>query len=349
MIRAWPLMALYRRPWPISSAAAPRLDPSILVEEEKTPNYHADRFYPIHLSQVLNGRYQIATKLGYGANSTVWLARDLNRWRWSPEKYVAVKVNATNQRSRRPKEHELDIMRHISQVNPKHKDLKPDNIMVKIEDPSIFERDAQDEFDNPLPQKHIDEHTIIYLSRNNYGPLSVPTGIIQIVDFDLSVRAEPGQIHTGAIQGEIYRAPEVILNAGYTYSADIWSLGVMLWDLLEGKSLFNPTAPGKADEYDDQSHLGQISALVGPPPQSLLSSGQRTSMFYKPDGELKNPGLVPASGDFSLENTISCMSGEEKQRFIQFINRMVKWNPEERSTARELLDDPWLYEDFPQD
>ncbi|KAF5560228.1 CMGC SRPK kinase [Fusarium phyllophilum] len=140
MIRAWPLMALYQRPWPISSAVAPRLDPSILVEEDKIPKYHADRFYPIHLGQFLNGRYQIAAKLGYGANSTVRLAQDLNRlaassrssqndmiyltcrrWHWSSEKYVAIKVNATNQRSRRPKEHELDIMRHISQVNPKHR------------------------------------------------------------------------------------------------------------------------------------------------------------------------------------------------------------------------------------
>lgn len=99
--------------------------------------------------------------------------------------------------------------------------------MVKIEDPTIFDRDAKDEFDNPLPQKHIDGRTI-YLSRNNYGPLAKPTGIIQIVDFDLSVKTTPGQIHTGAIQGEIYRAPEVILNAGYTYSADMWSLGVMV-------------------------------------------------------------------------------------------------------------------------
>lgn len=107
--------------------------------------------------------------------------------------------------------------------------------MVKIEDSSILERDAQDEFDNPLPQKHLDARTI-YLSRNNYGPLLVPTGIIQVVDFDLSVRAEPGQIHMGAIQGEIYRAPEVILNAGYTYSADIWSLGVMVIPTLPGSS-----------------------------------------------------------------------------------------------------------------
>ncbi|OBS20032.1 hypothetical protein FPOA_11753 [Fusarium poae] len=419
-MRNRPLMAFYRRPWPISSAVAPQLDPSIPVEEEKTPNYHSDRFFPIHFGQVLDGRYQVATKLGYGANSTVWLARDLNRWRWSCEKYVAIKVNAIKQPSRRvPHENELDIMTHISQVNPQHKgwhfirklsdsfeiegtcgihnclvlealreplwlyrrryiggvippdilkilvqmilhaldylhseccvihtDLKPDNIMVKIEDASILERDVQDEFENPLPQKHLDARTI-YLSRNNYGPLSIPTGIIQIVDFDLSVRTKPGQIHMGAIQGEIYRAPEVILNAGYTYSADIWSLGVMLWDLLEGKGLFDPTASDKADEYDDQSHLGQITALVGPPPGYLLSRGQRTSMFYKPDGELNDPDCIPCN--FNFENTINCMSGEEKLRFIQFIRRMVKWSPEERSTARELLEDPWLHEDFSQD
>lgn len=106
-------------------------------------------------------------------------------------------------------------------------DLKPDNIMVKIEDPSIFQRDAEDEFNNLLPQKHKDGR-IIYLARNNYGPLARPTGVIQLVDFDLSVATKPGQIHTGAIQAEIYRAPEVVLDFGYTYSADIWSLGVMV-------------------------------------------------------------------------------------------------------------------------
>lgn len=79
MMRAWPLKSLYRRPWPISSVTAPLLDPSIPIEEERTPDYNADRFYPIKLGQVLNKRYQVATKLGHGANSTVWLARDLDR------------------------------------------------------------------------------------------------------------------------------------------------------------------------------------------------------------------------------------------------------------------------------
>ena len=58
-----------------------------------------------------------------------------------------------------------------------------------------------------------------------------------------------------------------------------------LWDLLEGKKLFKVANPkSKDDEYDDQTHLAYISALLGPPPRELLTSGRRASMFYKSDG-----------------------------------------------------------------
>lgn len=77
-------MFLTHPPWPVSTAVAPRLDPSSLVEEEKTPYYDSSRFYPVSLGQILDGRYQIATKLGYGSSSTVWLARDLHRCFFSP-------------------------------------------------------------------------------------------------------------------------------------------------------------------------------------------------------------------------------------------------------------------------
>ena len=32
--------------------------------------------------------------------------------------------------------------------------------------------------------------------------------------------------------------------------------------------------------------------------------------------------------------------------FIKFVRKMVKWNPEDRSSAGDLLKDPWLYADF---
>ena len=101
--------------------------------------------------------------------------------------------------------------------------------MVRCEDKSILERDARDEFKHPLPQKKYDDRTI-YLSRNNYGQPTSVTGIVSITDFGLSVRGDVSS--NGCIQAEVYRAPEVILEAGWTYSADIWNLGVLVISVL---------------------------------------------------------------------------------------------------------------------
>jgi serine/threonine-protein kinase SRPK3 len=46
---------------------------------------------------------------------------------------------------------------------------------------------------------------------------------------------------------------------------------------------------------------------------------------------------------------ISKIHGEEKKMLVKFVKRMIKWNPGERSTAKELLSGPWLHTDFPQD
>jgi len=48
-----------------------------LLEEETLPDYDVDEFYPVRIYERLYGRYLVLGKLGYGANSTVWLCRDL--------------------------------------------------------------------------------------------------------------------------------------------------------------------------------------------------------------------------------------------------------------------------------
>lgn len=77
---------LRRLPWLSRAAWKPLAFPSIpfkqiswqeKLEEDLLPDYVASRYYPVRLGQVLQDRYQIVGKLGFGTSSTVWLARDL--------------------------------------------------------------------------------------------------------------------------------------------------------------------------------------------------------------------------------------------------------------------------------
>lgn len=65
------------KPSPFPAKILPTAD---LVEEEHTPHYKPQHFYPVRVHEILNNRYQIAAKIGWGTSSTVWLARDLHQY-----------------------------------------------------------------------------------------------------------------------------------------------------------------------------------------------------------------------------------------------------------------------------
>lgn len=46
----------------------------------------------------------------------------------------------------------------------------------------------------------------------------------------------------------------------------------------------------------------------------------------------------------SLEDVVTRLEGSSKILFLQFIRSMLKWLPEKRKSAKELLEDPWLNE-----
>ena len=161
-------------------------------------------------------------------------------------------------------------------------DIKASNILQEIEDESILDEFKIAETETPSERKVLDDRTI-YRSRRLSRPKSYGRPVL--CDFG---EARHGEVENDDdIQPDVYRAPEVILEMPWSYSVDIWNVGVMvkalfsgqgpgltivqIWDLFENEHLFDGIDPERK-KYTNRRHLGEMVAFLGPPPKELLAS-----------------------------------------------------------------------------
>ncbi len=92
---------------------------------ESTTQYWEGGFHPIHIGDVLNGRFEVVNKLGSGGFGVVWLCLDkkLNKWR-------AVKIMASKHSS---KGKEQKVIQHLGKKTPIQKLLK-NHIAIPIDE-----------------------------------------------------------------------------------------------------------------------------------------------------------------------------------------------------------------------
>ena len=50
---------------------------SEVLDEERFEGFKTEQYYPVNIGDIFASKYQVIGKLGFGATSTVWLARDL--------------------------------------------------------------------------------------------------------------------------------------------------------------------------------------------------------------------------------------------------------------------------------
>ncbi|KAF7560552.1 hypothetical protein G7046_g3594 [Stylonectria norvegica] len=214
--------------------------------------------------------------------------------------------------------------------------LKGDHFMVPFEDSEVLKGYVRRQEANPAPCKERNSRPV-YDSRSNFGRMRSGVDFVKITDFGLAVRGDVSPMNNHDIQPQEYTAPEVMLKAGWTYSTDIWNLGLVMWELLADVNLLNGRAPGTG-EFSDYARFAQMIRLLGPPPRELLSRADEEtySKFYDDQGRFN------LRQSFSFESMTPMLDGEEKTLFIGFAKRMLAWIPGKRATAKELLDDPWL-------
>ncbi|KAG6873987.1 hypothetical protein C0995_007943 [Termitomyces sp. Mi166 len=237
-----------------------------------------------------------------------------------------------------------------------HTDISASNIMFGIEDVTVLEQYEQAELEHPTPRKQINGR-FIYQSR----PIQFPgppgdtasLGLPFLCDFSAALWAEGDRGED--VQPDIYRSPEVILGVPWSYEIDIWNVGCLVdckvWSLFEEVHLFYGYDEHD-DDYSSRGHLSEMIALLGPPPPEFIARGslsyKRQVHFYtilRDDCKFK-AGVAdppPISWD-KLETTLKDWEGEGEDRvlFLQFMSKMMQWDPRDRQTAKQLLEDEWL-------
>ncbi|CAK7222004.1 hypothetical protein SBRCBS47491_004720 [Sporothrix bragantina] len=145
--------------------------------------------------------------------------------------------------------------------------------------------------------------------------------------------------HAGDIMPIMYRAPEALLHIQWSYAVDIWSVGLTAWDLLEGRTLFSARKPDGS--FSDGVHLAELIAALGPPPQRLLDRHQARALEYW-DEQGNWSEFVPISVEKTLEAAETKLGEGKRTQFIDFLRRVLTWGPNDRPSARELLNNSWV-------
>lgn len=82
-------------------------------EQEDLTQYRRGGYHPINLGDVLQCRYRVVRKLGWGHFSTVWLCKDLDE-----DKYVALKVVKSAQHYAETAADEIRLLQVIKDADP---------------------------------------------------------------------------------------------------------------------------------------------------------------------------------------------------------------------------------------
>jgi len=118
----------------------------------------------------------------------------------------------------------------------------------------------------------------------------------------------------------------------------------MIHELYVGKYLFHPSATPDWTYEDD--HLAQMMevAQISSIPPNLLDKAKNATKFCRKDGVLLRIPVLQA--DTHPEQIIRVVNpeldSEDVRKFGAFMEAVMKFDPETRPTAAELLNHPWI-------
>lgn len=104
---------------------------------------------------------------------------------------------------------------------------------------------------------------VVHRDVNPDNVIAGPDGVARLIDFGIAeVQGQPPAVRTGALRGTpAYMSPEQVKSRPLDARSDLFSAGIVLWELLADRPLF-----AQENEFETLRHVAE----VGAPPLRLM-------------------------------------------------------------------------------
>ncbi|XP_032578720.1 AF4/FMR2 family member 4 isoform X8 [Drosophila sechellia] len=197
-----------------------------------------------------------------------------------------------------------------------HTDLKPENILFVDSD-----------------------YTSHYNHKINREVRRVKNTDVRLIDFGSATFDH--EHHSTIVSTRHYRAPEVILELGWSQPCDVWSIGCILFELYLGITLFQT--------HDNREHLAMMERILGQIPYRMarnhtLYSKTKTKYFYhgKLDWDEKSSAGRYVRDHCKPLFLCQLSDSEDHCELFSLIKKMLEYEPSSRITLGEALHHPFF-------
>ncbi|XP_003375163.1 serine/threonine-protein kinase Doa [Trichinella spiralis] len=185
-----------------------------------------------------------------------------------------------------------------------HTDLKPENLLF-----------VHPEYDIKIDMKRNKEYRIIRDTS------------VRVIDFGSATFDH--EHHSTIVSTRHYRAPEVILELGWSHPCDVWSIGCIIFELLLGTTLFQT--------HENLEHLAMMERILGPLPYRMC---RKTNVSRK----MTFQDTLFLSRAFRLGHKTSfwtryLLAGDvEHEEIFDIVSCMLEYEPSQRIKLADSLE-----------
>ncbi|MCJ1308548.1 dual specificity protein kinase kns1 [Agyrium rufum] len=234
----------------------------------------------------------------------------------------------------------LTSVAFLHDLNLIHTDLKPENILLVHNQYQTFTYNRQIPTSSTTAQRNARQRKVLLDTE------------IRLIDFGSATFDD--EYHSSVVSTRHYRAPEIILNLGWSFPCDIWSIGCILVEFYTGDALFQT--------HDNLEHLAMMEKVCASKIDAKLvkqvttgRSNNNSAAKYFKGTKLDYPGKEASKASKKyvaamkpLPEIITPINPFNKS-FLDLLKKIFQYDQSKRITAKEALKHPWFKESLVDD